>query len=333
MRKIFFSWRVLILVAIATLLLGTTVCLDNAVALDWPTRDITISVPYTPGGGFDLLGRGIARFIPKYLPKKVNVIVKNNPGAGKKIAFKELLTVPPDGHTIAVVEIGNVEILRIAGQLETMDVTSLMYLGRMTQLPDMVVLSTNSPYKKPADMKGKTLRFVNYDAPTMLRAIIIARALGVTPTFVMYDAGTEGFLALMRGDIDVNIINWVASMRMMKAYEGKMFPMFVSSTIPGLNVPSGKDLGLVYDENAVGYGHSLVTGPGVSSEILGIWEEVLNKVFSDPEWHAHMKKLEYPSMDTLTGEKMRKFAASLKAIYERHKDDIHDMYTGKYERR
>ncbi len=55
-------------------------------AKDFPSKNIRWIVPYKPGGGFDTYSRAIARTMKKFLPKGVNVIVTNKPGAGGQVA-------------------------------------------------------------------------------------------------------------------------------------------------------------------------------------------------------------------------------------------------------
>src|SRR5690554_4725606 len=53
--------------------------------IDYPTRTITIISPTSAGGGYDLGTRLIAKYLPKYLPNKVECVVENMPGAGQMI--------------------------------------------------------------------------------------------------------------------------------------------------------------------------------------------------------------------------------------------------------
>ena len=66
----------------------------------FPERDITWIVPYAPGGGFDAWSRQIALTMQKYLPKGINVVVKNVTGAGGRTGSIGLYRSNPDGYTI-----------------------------------------------------------------------------------------------------------------------------------------------------------------------------------------------------------------------------------------
>ena len=65
----------------------------------WPTQDISIVVPYPPGGGTDLTTRALADEMAKAL--KINVSVVNMPGASGSVGTIAVWNKPHDGYTIA----------------------------------------------------------------------------------------------------------------------------------------------------------------------------------------------------------------------------------------
>ena len=68
----------------------------------FPEKIITWIVTYPPGGGFDTYARAIAKRMPKYLPKKVQIVIKNSPGAGGRYGTNLLYRAKPDGYTIGI---------------------------------------------------------------------------------------------------------------------------------------------------------------------------------------------------------------------------------------
>ena len=64
----------------------------------WPTRPITIVVPFTPGTGIDVIARAIAPMLQERLGQAV--IVENKPGASGTIGFGFVAKSAPDGHTL-----------------------------------------------------------------------------------------------------------------------------------------------------------------------------------------------------------------------------------------
>ena len=69
-------------------------------ALDYPTRPITLIVPYAPGGGNDVLARGVAEPMSKTLGQPV--VIENHGGAGGSIGTRQVAKSAPDGYTLGL---------------------------------------------------------------------------------------------------------------------------------------------------------------------------------------------------------------------------------------
>ena len=67
-------------------------------AADFPTRSIRSIVPFSPGGGTDIMARFLAKSLEKELGAKI--FVEAIPGGGTKLATVELMKAKPDGYTI-----------------------------------------------------------------------------------------------------------------------------------------------------------------------------------------------------------------------------------------
>jgi tripartite-type tricarboxylate transporter receptor subunit TctC len=74
-------------------------CIPQAVcALDYPTKTVTIIVPFSAGGGTDVQARQIAKGLSAQLAKPV--VIDNRPDAGGQIAATLAARAAPDGHTL-----------------------------------------------------------------------------------------------------------------------------------------------------------------------------------------------------------------------------------------
>lgn len=285
---------------------GTDSKPQQAKAPDWPTQDITLIVPYAAGGGYDVVARATAPYIQKHLPKKVNVVVKNVPGAGGKIGLMEMVKSKPDGQNIAVIDPADIAILQVGGQLEGVDLKKLSWLGRLDKLPDLLAVSAKSGIKKPEDMKGKTVRLASIGSGVAFRTAVVGKALGADVKFISYDGTSPASVATAQGDLDGFMVNWSSVIRAAQANEGKIIPLFVAGNerVPQIkDVPSSKDLGVNLDDSVLGYSHILVAPAGMSPEIKKMWEDTITKVFNDQEWKGQMDKAKYPPAP-LSGDKL-----------------------------
>jgi tripartite-type tricarboxylate transporter receptor subunit TctC len=86
--------RMIALAATISLVVGFTA--GPAAAQDWPSRPVTMVVPFAPGGGTDVLGRIVARRLSEILGQQV--IVENIGGAGGMIGSARVVNATPDGY-------------------------------------------------------------------------------------------------------------------------------------------------------------------------------------------------------------------------------------------
>src|SRR6202008_1737536 len=91
--KVMSQWRVMV-VALTAL----TAMLPGARAEDYPTHNVTILVPFAPGGGTDLLARAYAQILERKYG--YTFVIENRPGGGTTIAATATANETPDGYTL-----------------------------------------------------------------------------------------------------------------------------------------------------------------------------------------------------------------------------------------
>src|SRR5437773_8998977 len=94
-------------------LLGS--CAQQKDVGSFPARNISIIVPFKPGGGFDLQARMLAPFLEKYLPNKIHVAIENVSSAGGKMAAVQLGRSRPNGYTIGLIGLESIAFMRATG--------------------------------------------------------------------------------------------------------------------------------------------------------------------------------------------------------------------------
>jgi tripartite-type tricarboxylate transporter receptor subunit TctC len=118
----------------------------QAGAQDYPTRSITLIVPYPAGGGVDLVGRLIGQQLSAALGQQV--IVANRGGAGGMIGTRDIAHAAPDGYTVGVILTG-VSLSPNAGYDIDKDFSPI---GLIASTPIFVVANPSFPAKSLADV-------------------------------------------------------------------------------------------------------------------------------------------------------------------------------------
>ena len=133
--------------SLLALSLGLTL-LGSAVAQSYPTRPITMVVPWGAGGGTDATARIVAALMEKEMGQPVNVV--NRTGGNGVVGHSAIATAPADGYTIGMITV-EISMMHWAGltQLTPADYTpiSLMNID-----PAGVTVRTDAPYKNLGDL-------------------------------------------------------------------------------------------------------------------------------------------------------------------------------------
>jgi tripartite-type tricarboxylate transporter receptor subunit TctC len=289
---------------------------------NYPTKDITLIVPFSPGGGFDLQSRIFAPLWQQNLPQKVNVIVDNQKGAGGNLGSMKLMKSPADGLTIAVLSPATLAQAQVTGQLENMDIRNLSYIGQLSYEEGVVVVSAASNLKTVADLKTKELRW-GVTTDSIFSAAVFCSKLGLKCRNVMFDGGAEQGLAAMRGDIDMMVDSVSAMKRGVDNGEGKLIGMMVigdARTTAWSALPTSKELGLdLGDLKYVAGSARVLAGPaGVPADVLKIMRDASAKAFASPDFKAAMEKASFISAPG-TGEDALTTVQKIVGIYEANK--------------
>ncbi|MHA6688463.1 Bug family tripartite tricarboxylate transporter substrate binding protein [Mesorhizobium sp. A556] len=134
--------------AVATALLGGF-SVGAASAEDFPTRPISLIVPYNAGGQTDVAGRVIAEGLTEQLGQRVSVL--NKPGGGGVVGTAELATSKPDGYTLGLAtSTPMVQKPNISDTPYTVD--SLDYICRVNNNPLMFAVKKGSAIKSVKDL-------------------------------------------------------------------------------------------------------------------------------------------------------------------------------------
>lgn len=177
----------------------------------FPERPIRIVVPFSPGGGTDMVARIIAEQMASQFAQPV--IVDNRPGAATVIGMSLVAKAYPDGYTLVFSGAGSYSVLPAVRKLPfdmQKDLTPLALVGRM---PLVIAVPASSAYRSLADLaaatRSRTEAITYYtfgpgSSPHLVGALF-AREARLRATPVPYKGSTDAIVALLRGDVDVGV--------------------------------------------------------------------------------------------------------------------------------
>lgn len=195
-----------------------------AQAQEFPTKSLTLVVPYPAAGAADIFGRSIAQAMEATL--KQIVVVENKPGAAGNVGLAGVVRSKPDGYTIGLGTIGTQSINPFLYTEMTFDPgKDLLPIALVSTTPNVMVVAANSPWKSLADVikaareaKDKKLSYGTPgigSSPHLTGAYFEAMA-GVELLHVPFKGVSASMPALIGGNIDLLFDNLSGSINQIK---------------------------------------------------------------------------------------------------------------------
>ena len=195
----------------------------------YPSRAVTMIVPFPPGGVADIVGRPLAAMMEKSL--KQPVVIVNRTGAGGALGMREVARAAPDGYTI-LMGLSSISIFpvseRVNGKQPAYELKDFAPIALVTADPTVLVVRADSPYKSVKDFvaaakanPGK----INYSSSGVYGTLhvameIFANAAGIKLFHVPYGGGGPAITALLGGQVEASAQGPAAAIGQIKG--GKM---------------------------------------------------------------------------------------------------------------
>ena len=273
----------------AALFLAIPVLTSTAVqAQTYPSRQITLIIPFAAGGSNDIVARAIGKQLSEAWGQPV--IAENRPGAGGVIGASTVAAAPPDGYTLLLVSTPftiNAAIKKSMPFDTAKDFTPIAFVARS---PLLFVASKDLPVKSAKDAlalaKSKPDRITYASAGigsiNQIAAELIAQSAGVKLMHVPYKGGAPALNDLLGGHVDV----YVSSMPQVQqlAQSGQVNALAVTSVKRAQLLPDVPTL----DESGIpGFDLSSwwgIVGPaGMPPDVVNALNAEINKALTSPE--------------------------------------------------
>ena len=281
-----------------------------ASAQAFPSKPITLIVPFPAGGVTDVQFRALAQIAAKELGQPI--VVSNRPGATGSLGPAQMAqTSPPDGYTLSVVSSAQFRMPHVS-KVTWDPLRDFTWILGVTAYSFGVAVRTEAPWKTFADLvadakanPGKLMMGTsgrgNVGHVTMER---VSRITGMQMTLVPFKGAAEFMAALVGGHIDVVPDGGWGTMA--RAGRVRLLAMMTPNRLPSWpDVPTLKELG--YDVSVLPM--LLIAGPrGMDPAVVKTLHDALRKSMSDP---AFQKVLDNDNQAAIymDADTIRKYAA------------------------
>jgi len=251
---------------------------------DYPSRPITIIVPYAPGGGGDTFTRAIAVQAREILGTKV--LVENRMGGGATIGVGSVARAEPDGYTLGFVSSSPVVVVPNFFDVPYDPVTDLTYLSRFVVSPYPVLVRGDSSFESfdalleygranPGKLRWST---AGINGAPHIATLAALQEEGVKSAFVPMQGSTEVLAGLLGGTIDMGVMSDYAGS--LAAGDVKLLAEIGPEPIEGFpDIPTYKEMGYPLAPT-IFFG---MAGPaGLPDDVVKAWESTL-KTISESE--------------------------------------------------
>lgn len=192
------------------LTLVATLAAAPVAAQQYPTRPVTVMVPFAAGGGSDLLARLVTQKLEERLGKPF--IIENRPGAGTTIAAMATVRAASDGYTLMQATSSTMAInVTMYKHLAYQPLKDLIPVALLSKSPFFLVVRADSPFKTLADLiaaaraKPNSLNYGSGGPGSMhhLSTELLLNLTGTRMTHVPYKATPPALNDLLAGHIQV----------------------------------------------------------------------------------------------------------------------------------
>lgn len=261
---------------------------QKAHAQAWPSRAITIIVPFAAGGGSDLVARMMASYLSEAL--KVPVVVENRGGGGGNIGIAAASRAAPDGYTLMTVSSAFVVNPSLYEKSYYDPIKDFIPLVSVGAAPDVMVVPANSKYKDfkefLADAKANPGK-LNWASPAVgTTPYIVVEAvkgrLGINMVHVPFTGAGPATQAAVSGQLDMYSANIGSVLGQIQGGTLRPIVQTGSERWPDLpNVPLLSDVGV---DGIVSENHqSMYLPAGTPQDIVDRLAKEIQAILARPE--------------------------------------------------
>jgi tripartite-type tricarboxylate transporter receptor subunit TctC len=300
----------------ASVLAATPLAVTPAGAQDYPTRPITMVVPYAAGGGLDVLARTIAPRLTERLGR--SIVIENRTGAGTAIGAAYVAKAPPDGYTIMLGTSTPFAInVTLHKKLPYDPAKDYVPIALIANAPFLLLVNPDVPAKSVKELiayakanPGKlSYGSAGPGSPQHLSMELFKTITGINTAHIPYKGDAPALTDLIAGHIPMMFGEPTPILPLLQ--QGKVRALAVSSAT---RLPTLPDIPTVSEAGAEGFNlvswQMIVAPTGTPKPIVERLHTEIKKVLDLPEIKAEYAKTARISVDYLPVAALEDFVKS-----------------------
>lgn len=298
----------------------------TAHAADWPSKPITLVIPFPPGGTTDMVGRPLAQMLGEKL--KQTVIVDNRAGAGGTIGAAYVARSHPDGYTIFLATIAHTIAPSTYDKLSYDFQKDFEPITIVASSPNLLIVNNNLPVKSVTeliDYAKKNPGKLNFGSAGIgstehLAGELFKRLAKIDISHVPYKGGAPMMADLISGQIQMAIETSGSAISQIRA--GTVRALGVSSDQPSAffpGIPTIAQSGLPGYSFSTWYG--IMVPAGTPAAVRDTLYKDITEILKDPK----MKSI----LDTIGADPGGNSPAQFKTFIADQTTKWHDILKGK----
>jgi tripartite-type tricarboxylate transporter receptor subunit TctC len=267
-----------------------------ALAEGWPTRVVTLMIPFGAGSGTDVVGRILANTISQSLGEQM--IVEDLGGAGGTIAVSRVAKATPDGYEIVL---GAVDTFAQSQYLfkdpPSNTITDFVPIGLAVEQPLLLIVRNDLPVSNLKEFAAylkanpSKLKFgsAGVGAAPYLACSMLTAAIGATAIHVPYRSAAPALQDMIRGDIDYYCPLSISASALVESKSVKALAILTqdrSPLFPGL--PTAREQGINVVDGY--YWMGMFAPKGTPDPVVAKLNETLGTALSDPTVQSRLRE-------------------------------------------
>ncbi|MGH8619668.1 MAG: tripartite tricarboxylate transporter substrate binding protein BugD [Burkholderiales bacterium] len=265
-------------------------------AQDFPTRPITVVVPFAAGGPTDTLARNLGVALTNVL--KQQIIIDNSGGAGGTIGINKVAKAKPDGYTLLLMHIGMSTSPALYRKLPYDTLNDFEPIGQVADVPMTLIGKKGLEANNLKELivyikanKGKlTYANAGLGAASHLCGLLFMSAIEADMTTVPYKGTAPAMTDLMGGQVDLLCDQTTNTTQQIKAGTVKVYGVTTKQRLAAMkDVPTIAEQGIKDFEVAVW--HGLYAPKGTPKPVLDRLVAALQTAVQDPGLKSRLAEL------------------------------------------